>query len=609
MAGQGAINADAGEEGDPLKEARIPFRLFHGTGSQTANATSRKTVNSVLMGGTRGRSSSLSDIAGGVPGSPKRRAENTAKGAATKKRTKVAGTSNVDVIPKTTGAPNVCTSMERSAQSAEGTMKEGAKGELLANNILCSLEAIDKLCDDQANINEIKGRVSELVRDFKRLMASSRQGENTEEERSKIAAIFRGRMTESKQLNGDRKILNEEWPQSVFVNTMIGRGFANAVAKSVLVYPSAFEADKNFQYFSKKIPTLGNITREMLMELGSIEITQQQSTSITGLEDITKQTCMILQAATLSDPGAIVDVEIEKWATNLQEKAKSTGDTLFNLCIPEDADLDRTRKLLELSLMGSSVKVMIRNNKKQTSTEKVRVKESGIIISGKEGTSFADIVKSIKKDINPEDIAVDIRGFSETLSGKVRLSIVEKEPGGREEMVKRIKKSVGQGGQVQDMVSRKQVVIVGLDPDTTEEDVSEALDKEYDTQTFSVNEIRYNRYGRRFTTALLEKNSADRALWKGIINIGWATCKITAKVDPVKCRWCQVFGHTASVCRVKERVEPKCYRCGTAGHGVKGCENEPSCYTCQIAGHSANSMACPRYRQLVEDLKSKNGRQ
>lgn len=159
------------------------------------------------------------------------------------------------------------------------------------------------------------------------------------------------------------------------------------------------------------------------------------------------------------------------------------------------------------------------------------------------------------------------------------------------------------------MVSRKQVVIVGLDPDTTEEDVSEALDKEYDTHTFSVNEIRYNRYGRHFTTALLEKNSADRALWKGIINIGWATCKITAKVDPVKCRWCQVFGHTASVSRVKERVEPKCCRCGTAGHGAKGCDNEPSCYTCQIAGHSANLMECPRFRQLVEDIKSKNGRQ
>lgn len=205
-------------------------------------------------------------------------------------------------------------------------MKEGAKGELLANNILCSLEAIDKLCDDQANINEIKGRVSELVRDFKRFMASSRQGENTEEERSKTAAIFRGRMTESKQLNGDRKILNEEWPQSVFVNTMIGRGFANAVVKSVLVYPSAFEADKNIKYFSKKIRTLGNITREMLMELGSIEITQQQSTSITGLEDITNQTCMILQAATLSDPQWKL-----KSGQRICKKKPNPLATLFNL--------------------------------------------------------------------------------------------------------------------------------------------------------------------------------------------------------------------------------------------------------------------------------------
>lgn len=43
------------------------------------------------------------------------------------------------------------------------------------------------------------------------------------------------------------------------------------------------------------------------------------------------------------------------------------------------------------------------------------------------------------------------------------------------------------------IVFRRQVVIVGLDPDAMEEEVSEALDKKYDTQTISVNSIRYNR--------------------------------------------------------------------------------------------------------------------
>ena len=39
---------------------------------------------------------------------------------------------------------------------------------------------------------------------------------------------------------------------------------------------------------------------------------------------------------------------------------------------------------------------------------------------------------------------------------------------------------------------------------------------------------------------------------------------------------------------------------------MKDCQNKPYCYTCDEEGHSAGTMACKKYKELIQEKRKEN---
>lgn len=459
---------------------------------------------------------------------------------------------------------------------------------------------------------DIKSRMDMLVNDFIAYKDAAMEAVNDKNSNSDDGTAFRNKMKEAMDNKTDlNELLNADWPISAYLNTNVGRSedTDGAAISTVLVQLEKFADDKNFKYFTRKIPELSGISKDMLAGMGSITVSQKQSVKISGMGDSSAATHLLLKGVTLNDMGIPPDDEVLRWVDELKAKAKETGILAIHACIPKETDLSRVRKLLEIATMETDLQILLRPNILESGQHQPQptAQQEGLLITAKEGTSFADIVRKIKTDVNPRDIGIEHGSFMETQSGAVKVMVRERIAGGKAELTKRIEESLGQLATVREVVNKKPLAIIGLDPDTEEHEVATAFANEYGTEVdlIRVNQITSNRYNKRVVTVLLPSEIATQALRRGSIGIGWAMCRILEKVNPPKCPRCQEFGHSRRDCKAVEEVAPKCYRCGVPGHQAGVCKGQVKCYVCKEEGHSANSMACASYRNLVHAMKAK----
>ena len=80
------------------------------------------------------------------------------------------------------------------------------------------------------------------------------------------------------------------------------------------------------------------------------------------------------------------------------------------------------------------------------------------------------------------------------------------------------------------------------------------------------------------------------------VKCGWMRLPVDMYIpNPLRCFQCQRFGHHRANCRRKE----VCARCGTEGHGDRGCEEPARCVNCK-GNHSAFSRECPQWKKEQE---------
>lgn len=154
-----------------------------------------------------------------------------------------------------------------------------------------------------------------------------------------------------------------------------------------------------------------------------------------------------------------------------------------------------------------------------------------------------------------------------------------------------MKNIVGHDAKIDRPCRKADVRIIGLDEDTTEEDIANAIIKivQCDREDIKVGIIRRNRIGIGDVWVKYPRTSALKLNREGKIKLGWIKAKIIL-IDPAprQCFRCWEYGHIKAQCRNTRDRANNYYRCGKEGHRAAECRDLLECALCKETGKMYN---------------------
>ncbi|CAI6374454.1 unnamed protein product [Macrosiphum euphorbiae] len=229
----------------------------------------------------------------------------------------------------------------------------------------------------------------------------------------------------------------------------------------------------------------------------------------------------------------------------------------------------------------------------------------GVTISkGKGASTYADMVKKLKDEIDLETIGVEIKSVKRTKEDGIFMFVGKGTKAAED--VKKLKREIENvlGGDVVVKESSRPplIEIRGIGQEEKEEDVVSGICR-YGTIP---EEVHVTKMGPSFgaTQRALVSVSAEIAgkiIATGRVLVGLISCGVRLKGKPViRCYRCHGYNHRASTCRGHDRRN-LCMTCGGEGHLAKLCRSAPNCVLCKDikrqADHYPGSGRCEAYRK------------
>lgn len=341
---------------------------------------------------------------------------------------------------------------------------------------------------------------------------------------------FKQRISEATELDKIDALILEAWPQGTYTSTKVNthsKGLEDeSVLYSVLVHPENFKEDRNLKAVQEKIPAIKSITAENLREMGSIPVSQEESTAIPGItEGSRRKTDILIASATLSDVGGLETADIINWADNMAQRAEKIGKEKIVITFPSDLHVEKIRKVLECRLSALNLKVHLCPKEKKKPLPSQMHTDNAITISG--GTSYADMLKMMKESITPETMGIKVKSIHQTLSGALRLTVAETTSGAKDKLVEKIR-GLAPDTHVRAYGNSKAVVITDIEQDATQSTVEEALALSLGMpkDDIRVTELRNSYRGTKSTTAYLPLQAALKAIELSKLKVGWTMANI-----------------------------------------------------------------------------------
>lgn len=219
--------------------------------------------------------------------------------------------------------------------------------------------------------------------------------------------------------------------------------------------------------------------------------------------------------------------------------------------------------------------------------------------------NYADMVKSLKRNIDTRKLDINVKSLRRTKEGTIQINVQGKEEN-RSKFREAVQENLGNGGHSELLKTKKTVFVKDLDECTLEEEIIEAfVEKGALADEIKITlAAKTNRAYRKHAFVTIDMEIANQILRKDVIRIGWMNCRVEEADAPVRCFKCSKYGHAANKCESKTTMEGKCFNCCGEGHLAKECRNEARCYACKTdRGHKTQSMQCPVYRRTVQEWR------
>lgn len=416
----------------------------------------------------------------------------------------------------------------------------------------------------------------------------------------------------SKTWEGLSKVLDEEWPQDCFKNTEISdleKLNDSSGDLALIVNPDGKHIEKNLERDLKLLFPGIHILLEEELEEGHIEFIKTQTETILsrGQKKDSSRICYVVPYKI--NPEGTNDIK------NLHHCIKSLHDLVLinsnrpiKIVTAGNIDTNYLRKCTEAVFRGSGIKAQLLTTKKEQFNhikgKRVEKTQNQKIIVKTNGREYADILREIKRTVKPEEIGVKVEAIRKTGKGDLMVEI--------------------QGGKVKAEALRKEIQtknkdtqvflkdtddiihVMDIEGDVSKEEIEEAIKMNLpstEKEHIRVLSTRPNRSGGQTATVSTKRGIAREMIQKGVVKIGWTTCRVRIRVNILRCFRCLEFGHHSTVCKGDDNSK-LCLNCGKEEHKAKFCKNESWCITCKTTGHRADQTRCPNYRRLIRE-KSK----
>lgn len=467
---------------------------------------------------------------------------------------------------------------------------------------------IAKIHNGVATNSFVPDEVKEACKRLQELIERTKQMENRGTQTSKplqmkleIEALqIRDQLKKCENEEELETVFKKNWPKKTYESTMFVMGRIRMLAKEKLVVVITKRDEKNFKEATNMIPIIDQIDDEKLCEGLLIEREEQIKIQGLGIDGERQRGEKLLVFGLPQTPQVEEHAMLNKMR-QIKERLSSMGENHFILSLPEGWDLQLARKVLEYTLIDTELKSAIVTSREQPDepTENaIRVQTLSIPLGGK---SFAETVKNLSENVNPENIGVEIRSVKE-VDGKMQVALAKCDEGKAIELIDEIKNTT----KIEATLQKRErgFFIYNIENEATEDEVMSELRRLAKSDTINAR-INMRKLG-VLKSALIftDEDTAEMIIRYGTIRrSGWMNWTIREKINPPFCMKCQRYGHNIRSCTNAPANGKRCMNCGEEGHISKECKNDIACGECKLEGHRMNSTACPVFKAYVDKEK------
>uniref|UniRef100_V5GPZ8 Retrotransposable element n=1 Tax=Anoplophora glabripennis TaxID=217634 RepID=V5GPZ8_ANOGL len=449
-------------------------------------------------------------------------------------------------------------------------------------------------------------------------------GDDKEELKKQRVAEIRKIIREETTYEKLTEIIDQNWPEEVYqtVKKTQGNPFkSNAGGNIAIVIDPNEKCEKGIaKDMLRQYPEVKSIIEEGLKE-GEIEYMRSEVRTSRKQAEVINKTIYLLPYPV--DTGGTNDMRgfhgLMRTLRDHVTKAEADGGLI--LVTPEGLDQNYVRKIAEYVTHKKFAELtyMVARKAKpagRSKASKPKGTKTGKIIIRSEGKTYADLIRTVKKNVDIDQAGINVKSLRKTESGDLMLEV----EGGQDKAAE-LKEMIRSRTNELEVIAKSNdatIHIMDIDADISEIELKNEIMKNEGSmkeENLTIVSLRPNQRGNQVATVKMRKDLADKLVERGKIKIGWVLCRLRHRVNIQQCYKCLAFGHRSPDCTGPDRRNT-CVRCAGIGHKAKDCkETILHCIVCNVDGHRVDNTGCPSFRRMVggktreirERIKSRSG--